>query len=600
MESQRRPKKDITKNNEPTSTTQASSRIGYQAGKTAKNNVISYLLLNAERYAEKAALRWIKTEDIAVFQKNPDTTINTEEISYKDFSNNVERVARGLLKLGIQRGDRVILFLPMGMPMYTAMFAIQWIGAIAVFLDSWARRNHLGASAKCVEPKAMISHHQAFELVNNVPEFETLPLRIIAGHYPQEQNNSHYDARLEDLFLTEGEPLPLADVESEHTALITFTTGSSGTPKGANRTHRFLCAQHEALNEVIPYAEDDIDIPAFPIFSLHNLASGVSSLLPALDLAAPSEKDSFALAKQIKGMNISCTTLSPSMLNDLSGYCLQNKVELNSLRRVITGGAPISKDNVRDFKLIAPNAEIHVLYGSTEVEPMAHIEAQEMLALDENPDPEIIEEGVNVGHIANGLRYKFIHPIKTDIHLTEYSWKQLEVKDGEVGEFIVSGGHVCESYYNNSAAFYKTKIKETDGTIWHRTGDLARIDSNNYLWVVGRVHNMISRDEQYFFPVSAEIILKRCDFINKGAFLGLPDKNLGERTAIALEFKESYTNIETGINEIIRLMKKNNIPVDSLYAVDHIPMDPRHHSKVEYALLRENIISTNAKDLLCP
>src|SRR5690606_25004654 len=125
-------------------------------------------------------------------------------------------------------------------------------GAIAVFLDSWARSSHLGASAACAKPKAMISHKDAFDLIKTVPEFDQMPLRIIAGP----GHDGSFAGQLEELVKTPGKT-PIAPVQSEFTALITFTTGSSGTPKGANRTHRFLSAQHEALSAVVPYEPND-------------------------------------------------------------------------------------------------------------------------------------------------------------------------------------------------------------------------------------------------------------------------------------------------------------------------------------------------------
>ncbi len=540
------------------------------------------------------ALRWATAGAIAGFDGDHKSKIETQVISFGQFVDGLERVANGLLKIGIEAGDRVILFLPMSLEMYTAMFAIQRIGAIAVFLDSWARRDHLGACASCVKPTAMISHALAFELIDEVPEFDQMPIRIIAGS----GKNDSSQVTLEELYKFDT-GAPIAAVEPEETALVTFTTGSSGVPKGANRTHRFLCAQHEALKAVLPYKADDSDMPAFPIFSLNNLASGVTTIMPAIDLAHPDNTDSAVLVSQLLSESISCTTLSPAMLNGVASFCMANHISIDSLHRVITGGAPISKDNVRAFKLIAPNAEIWILYGSTEVEPMAHIESKEMLALYEDPDPEIIEEGVNVGKVDTKLRFKFIKPTADSIDFSRTNWDVLEMPKGSVGEFIVSGNHVCEGYYNNEEAFFKSKIRDNKGVIWHRTGDLARIDGNGYLWIVGRIHNMIERANQYFFPVSAEIILKRCPFVERGAFLGFPDEKLGERTAVVIEFADSFNDVRNAIAEVLRLFDKNHILVDSFYVINTIPMDARHHSKVEYNVLRDTIIENKFEDLLC-
>lgn len=566
-------------------------RIGYQEGEKETNNVIWYMETHLRNYPERIALRWVDYADIKAYKGDMEKPFTHHEINYGAFAQGINNCAKSLQDLGIEKGDRVIIFLPMSVLMYTAMFAVQRLGAVAVFLDSWARRNHLGASADCVDPKAMISHKMAFDLVGQIPEFNNMKHRIIAGP----GNDGTYSAQLEELVQKPGH-VDICPVESEHTALITFTTGSSGTPKGANRTHRFLSAQHEALSDVVPYTPEDSDMPAFPIFSLNNLASGVTTLLPAIDLAAPSEFDAAALTNQLIHEKTTCSTLSPSMLNNVSKFCIDNGYKLDSLRRVVTGGAPISKDNVKDFKSIAPDSDVWVLYGSTEVEPMAHIEAKEMLSLPENPDHEIVEEGVNVGHISEDLEYKFIKIFKEPVEYKDGLWEEIEVADGQVGEFIVTGDHVCRDYYNNPGAFKKAKIKDDLGRVWHRTGDLARKDKDGYLWMVGRIHNVIMRGDNYYFPVRAEIILKRCEFIKQAAFLGMPDEKLGEANAVAFSIKDEASFDEAAaIAEIKRVFDKNEIPIDRLYIVEDIPMDPRHHSKVEYNILQDAIEKQGVK-----
>jgi acyl-CoA synthetase (AMP-forming)/AMP-acid ligase II len=386
---------------------------------------------------------------------------------------------------------------------------------------------------------------------------------------------------------------PTEPVESEFPALITFTTGSTGTPKGANRTHRFLSAQHHALHHVVPYLAKDIDMPAFPIFSLNNLATGVTTVLPALNLAQPSDKDSALLASQILNEKINCSTLSPSMLVNLSKYCKEQGIQLDQLKRVVTGGAPISKDDVKAFYEIAPQSDLWVLYGSTEAEPMAHIEGREMLKDVENVDSEIVAEGVNVGLISHDIEFKFIKLMDGPVELNQGSWSGIEVAPGQVGEFVCTGDHVCREYYNNKEAFKSTKILDSEDKVWHRTGDLAYLDKNNNLWIVGRVNNAIERDGKYLFPVRAEVLLKRFDFSYRAAFLGMQSDTLGQSTLAAIELKsdidKSTFDFASARKEIFRVFKKNNVPLDDIKFIKAVPMDPRHHSKVEYKMLRDSL-----------
>lgn len=559
-------------------------KIGYHQGKSIHNNVIAYLESHLKKFPERIALRWVKRGAVESWDKI--SSLEHDQVSYYEFAQRITMFANGLRKIGIVEGDRVIIFLPMSLDMYVAMFAVQKIGAIAVFLDSWARSHHLGATAKCVKPKAMVSFKQAFELVDQVPEFKEMPIRILYG---TEGSRTHL---FSDLFIP-GESIT-APVESETTALITFTTGSTGIPKGANRTHRFLSAQHLALDHVIPYLSTDIDLPAFPIFSLNNLATGVTTVLPGLNLAAPSEDDPAILVNQFLNQKINCSTLSPSMLVGVTQFCLKNNIQLTNLKRLVTGGAPISRDDVEQFYKIAPQSELWILYGSTEAEPMAHIEGRDMLKEDKNKDPEIVEDGVNVGHMSEDIDYKFIKLIDGPIELDDQGWSSIEVGQGEVGEFICTGDHVCRDYYNNPNAFKATKILDQEGRVWHRTGDLGYLSSDSNLWLVGRVNNAIERMGKYYFPVKSEIILKRFDFTYRCAFLGIKELSLGNKTCVAIELKKEIKlddfNFKSAKEQIQRVFSKNGIPVDLIYFVKSIPMDPRHHSKVEYNVLRTKIV----------
>lgn len=563
------------------------SRIGYHPGMHLENNVTQFLERHLERDPKQVALSWVDPTAMRAWGFDPAVELPHISVTMERFHSDIARTAAGMAELGIEKGDRAILFVPMSLELYTAMFALVRIGAIPVFLDSWARRGHLGVSARCVEPKAMISFQGAFQLVAGVPELAQIPIKIAVG-----PTSMAFSGRIEELRETP-RIAPIEPVAQEHTALVTFTTGSSGEPKGANRTHRFLAAQHYALHESLPYTIEDVDLPAFPIFSLNNIASGVTTVIPAVDLGAPKKNDALILFSQLVSTRATCTTLSPSMLNGISAYCIEHGLKLEGLRRVVTGGAPISRDNLVDFTSIAPNAEVWVLYGSTEVEPMAHIEAQEMIGYRsrEALDPEWVDNGVNVGHFAEGLRHRFIQIRKGPVMIrSQVDWEDLEVGPGEVGELIVSGEHVCRDYYNNADAFQRAKIVDENGDVWHRTGDLARIDGQGYLWMVGRVHNVINRAGHYEFPVRAEVVMKKLGFVKQCAYLGLPHETLGEETCCAVVAHEGAPDRAAMEAEVRRIMDKNGIVVDRVVFPAEIPMDARHHSKVEYDVLRQQLV----------
>lgn len=579
-------KNDTSKENQDMKT-----KLGYYDGEHVKNNVCSFLDKHLNEIPERPILSWVNPEKLKSWSFNLKDPLPHDSVTVKELDQLVSRIGAGLLKLGVEKGDRVVVFVPMSLYLYSAMFAIQKIGAIAVFLDSWARRDQMGQSAEVVSPKAMVSIEQAYQYMTDVKEIQNIPIKIVTG-----PAQGQYSARLEELMQTPELATPQG-VEKEHTALITFTTGSSGTPKGANRTHRFLAAQHYALNRHLPYNDKDADLPVFPIFSLNNLAAGVKTVIPAIDVGTPNDHDPLILIAQMMSTNTTCTTLSPSLLNAVSAFCLKNDLKLPFLRRIITGGAPVSRDDLVKITSVCPNAEVLVLYGSTEVEPMAHIEAQEMIHQKQSDDPEWVEEGVNVGKMDEGLEVKYLKISKDPIIIkSKEDWKQWEQPLGSVGEIIVAGEHVCESYYNNEEAFTRAKIRDERGVVWHRTGDLGRLDNNGDLWLVGRVHNAIKRGDDYAFPVRSEIIMKKLPFVKLCAYLGVEDAKLGERTVCVFSVDPAQNSVEGEAierykSEIRRIMEKNQVPVDQIVFTDTIPMDPRHHSKVEYGVLREQLRS---------
>ncbi len=150
------------------------------------------------------ALMWANKEKLAGWSGNINDPLAHDSVTVGAFHEMICRTAGGYLEIGITHGDRVILFVPMSLYLYTAMFALQRIGAIPVFLDSWARRSHLGVSAQCVSPKAMISFEKAFELCKEVPELANVPIRVSVG--PTTDTSIKYTASINELMASQESP----------------------------------------------------------------------------------------------------------------------------------------------------------------------------------------------------------------------------------------------------------------------------------------------------------------------------------------------------------------------------------------------------------
>ena len=544
-------------------------------------NILQLMLPHVDAHPNANVLRWTPKSAPAE-EGQAEVALVQEQLTWRALLDRVEAASRGLSESGFERGDRALLFIPMSVDLYVAMFAVFRLGGVAVFLDAFARQTQLESCALLADPKAFFGSPEAHFLRSFLPNsLGKIPIQVVSG------GASDGAVSMEELEHGTAPIPPMVEVEANETALVSFTTGSSGQPKGANRTHAFLRAQHKALAAELPWNAGACDMPAFPIFLLHNIACGLTTVIPAVNFTQPAKTDAPMALRQLLHGGIETASMSPALLEAVAKSAIEAGLQL-PIRRMITGGAPIGPDQVRVFVQAAPECELLILYGSTEAEPIAHIRGKEMLKwIDEEPGF-AAQEGVCVGHLSNQVDLKLLRLHRDPIVLKDEPLDSWASKAGDAGEVVVAGEHVCIDYYQNEAAFTENKISE-DGRIWHRTGDVGRFDEKGRLWLIGRVHNAIRRDGHLHFPVRPEQILRGIEGLTSAAYVGLPDEELGERACVAWT---AEAEADISASQIRKPLEEAGIPVDEIFYVERIPMDPRHNSKVNYSALREQLLSS--------
>ena len=194
-----------------------------------------------------------------------------------------------------------------------------------------------------------------------------------------------------------------------------------------------------------------------------------------------------------------------------------------------------------------------------------------------------------VGWIDDALGARLVRLDRGPIVLDGAGWAAWDATPGEPGELLVAGEHVCRDYFRNDEAFARSKVR--DGTtVWHRTGDVGLLDEQGRLWLVGRVHNAILRAGRVHFPVTPEQVLGGLPFVRQGAYVGLPDEALGERTCVVFSSREppeDDTTLDAWRATARTALEGAGVVVDEVRHALRVPMDPRHHSKVDYDRLRE-------------
>ena len=474
-------------------------------------------------------------------------------ITYTQLKQEVAATAINFSQKGIKSGDRVLVFVPMSIDLYRIVLALFSIGATAVFLDEWVNLKRLRLCCQLADCKAIIggAKVQIFSWV--FKELRVIPIKLNL-QFPKSPS----------------EKLAVLSVEPTQSALITFTTGSTGTPKAADRSHAFLKEQFEALLDEIEPTSKDIDMPLLPIVLFMNLGVGCTSVIPGIKTSKPDKIKPEHIYKWFNDQHVTRFTASPAFVKLIAGYCINSNKTTNNIKKIFTGGAPVFPQEAKLIGDAFPNAQFKIVYGSTEAEPISSTMRHTLLNTDLENDG-----GLFVGEPYHKAQVKIISISDSNIELKHsQSLKDYEVKHGEIGEIIVSGPHVLDRYFQNEEALKRNKIWE-EKRVWHRTGD-AGFFKNKHLYLVGRCNQLIYRDDKIISPFVIENILSNLNGITLGTVL-----EINQKIVLVLETKLSRAEVASGLPKL---------DYDDIKLVKHIPRDPRHNSKIDYGGLGKMVL----------
>ena len=484
----------------------------------------------------------------------------------------------GLLRAGFKPGERAILMVPLSVDLYAVLTGILKMGGVAVFVNPWLSPEHIASSAGFAAPDIYVGSPKSQLLRFRHARLREIPLSVTTG-----ARLWRLPARLS---LREIESAPgdgkVYPVAASDAALISFTSGSSGAPKAANRTHEILAGQQLALAEEFPLRDDDVDMTTFPVFALNNLVNGVTSVVPQVTFGEAARVNAAATIGLMLERAVTTCSASPPIIDELAAHLEAHPGTRTRLRRVLSGGAPVFDAQLSTWRSAFATAEVVVAYGSTEAEPVAHISATERLEARSDVRPE--GPGICVGRPVGRVRTKLIRIHDGPVAPEGGDWSSWEIPRGDIGEIVVAGGHVCRDYYRNPAATAETKIADADGTVWHRMGDTGYFDGEGRLWLAGRVHSTIHRGGQAVHPLLVEqAALGDGTAVRRAAAVGMPDGKLGERVVLVLE-AESAEGLEVGVK---RRLEAAGQKVDEIVISDGpLPLDRRHQAKIDYSRLR--------------
>ena len=446
---------------------------------------MSNLALNLTRAADAHADR-------------PAVRLGNAVTTYRDLDHTSAQVAAVLQGRGVQPGDRVAIMLP-NVPAFPVLYyGVLRVGGVIVPMNPLLKAREVAYYLEDSEAKLIFAAQGVAD--------EAGKGAAKAGAELVEVDQATFTD-----FLAPATPAPdIVDRASADTAVILYTSGTTGQPKGAELTHANLSRNVDVVcTDLLELTHHDVIFGGLPLFhsfgqtvTLHTaVASGAClSLLPRFDPV-----------RALQTMAEHRTTIFagvPTMHGALLTHPDRPTYDVSALRLCVSGGAAMPVEVLRGFEQ-AVDCKILEGYGLSETSPVASFN---------HPDRE--RKPGSVGTPIRGVQMRVVDDHGRD------------VTQGDVGEIVIRGHNIMKGYWRRPK---ETATAIPDG--WFRSGDMGRVDEDGYFSIVDRKKDMIIRGGYNVYPREIEEVLYEHPAVAEAAVVGVPHENLGEEVAAAVALK---------------------------------------------------------------
>jgi malonyl-CoA/methylmalonyl-CoA synthetase len=430
-------------------------------------------------------------------------------LSYLELERDANRMANAFLELGVEKGDRVVLFIPKSLIFVVAHLALQKLGAIAVPLNPGFKQAEMQYLLGDAQAKLILLDLQKETFIKEIaPDLTTL---VIDSQKPYQDI---------DIFSTASEDFSPVEIGPDYPGLIIYTSGTTGKPKGAVLTSRNLV--HDAHNIIYIWEIVDTDVlcHALPLFHVHGLCFALhTSLLAGAHVLL---LDQFSPARVIEtirkqdGPDV-CTVFMavPAMYAKLLEHIDDRRFDFSHMRLWTSGSAPLL---AQDFE------RIRKLFGKEPVEREGMSETGMNFS---NPLRGKRKPG-SIGIALPALEVRMVDPAS-----------QADVKPGQTGEIWLKGPAVTPGYWQ--------KPEETAQTFeqgWFKTGDLGNIDEDGYYYLTDRIKHIIISGGENISPKEIEGVINQVEGVVESSVVGIVNEKWGEKVVAAV-VKEPDTGVST-------------------------------------------------------
>jgi acyl-CoA synthetase (AMP-forming)/AMP-acid ligase II/pimeloyl-ACP methyl ester carboxylesterase len=431
-----------------------------------------------------------------------------DTLDFGSLAARIDAYEHGLMEAGLRAAERVIMLVTPGADFLALSYAVMGRGAVPVFIDPGMGVDAVVACMREAEPSGFIGVPRAHLLRLKAGElFRSLRFSVVAGRFPPCGAMRLCDLRRPSA--APPTPVPRGDADP---ALVAFTSGATGRPKGVVFTNRMLSEQLAVFRGQFGFRGGDQDLPLLPVFSLFTAALGVGSIFPPLDPSRPLSLVPSQIIRVMRDLGNQTSFGSPALWSKLGEYCRQTGATLPQLRRVFMAGAPVSQTTIDLVKAACPQAESFTPYGATEALPVTIASADDLWQ--DRPVLAVTgEQGTPVGRAIDGVALRVVQPLTGQPVMP-----LVDCPERVIGEIVVSGDTVSREYLRRPEATATSKIHDGD-RVWHRMGDMGYLDAAGHLYFCGRKAHVVSTPDRTFHSVPVENVFNRHPQVRRSALI---------------------------------------------------------------------------------
>lgn len=456
------------------------------------------------------------------FPNKPAIVFKGQPITFLQLHDEAMRLAHALKNLGVQKGDKVGIYLPNCPEYIYSYLAVFCLGATGVPLDFMLKEDEIVSCLSHAEAKYLIyipkENLTPAHLKAAVPSLKT----IVTCQVPCPESYLYSDITAK---ATTDDIAPnFSDTDQ---ALLMYTSGTTGKPKGVMLNYRHLDGSPEAMHHFVDLTDKDVKLCALPLSHIAGLIYIQNCILFGITLVLMERFHPVEFLRNVQEYKVTCFHVVPAMY--LAFLTLKNidKFDLSSIRWMVVFGAPSSPDMMRLFRAHCKNARLLNGWGMTETCPPNTV------------TPLNSDKIESVGKVAPHCEIKIVDD------------DGKELSSGAIGEIVIKGWVVTDGYYKDEAL-----TKEIKKNGWFYTGDLGKFDNEGFLYIVGRKKEMIKVAGQIVFAPEVETALHKHPAIAEVAVIGVADEGLrGEAVQAFAVLKEG----QSATSEELRAFAKEHL-----------------------------------------